>query len=160
MVNYADGRAETVARSNGVDTAYGYDSAGRLTLSDPIAGAIRPQARGGSCQSACGEILTGGSKAERDLIEAIGEWSTTNALASELGSPWRGGLIDNADDLVTVSRTGTVGFQLRDGAGPGHMVVVSPQASNVFLVLDPWDGTAHLVDDSWIRRWAEAAVFQ
>ena len=104
--------------------------------------------------------MTGGSKAERDLIEAIGEWSTPNALASELGSPWRGGFIDNAEDLVTVSRNGTVGLQLRDGAGPGHMVVVSPQASNVFLVLDPWDGTSYLVDDSWIRRWAEAAVFQ
>ena len=39
MVNDADGRAETVARSNGVDTAYGYDSAGRLTSIGHAAGA-------------------------------------------------------------------------------------------------------------------------
>ena len=39
MVNDADGRAETVARSNGVDTAYGYDSAGRLTSIGHTAGA-------------------------------------------------------------------------------------------------------------------------
>ena len=39
MVNDADGRAETVARSNGVDTAYGYDTAGRLTSIDHTAGA-------------------------------------------------------------------------------------------------------------------------
>ena len=39
MVNDADGRAETVARSNGVDTAYGYDTAGRLTSIGHAAGA-------------------------------------------------------------------------------------------------------------------------
>ena len=31
LTNDADGRMIDVARSNGVDTAYGYDSAGRLT---------------------------------------------------------------------------------------------------------------------------------
>ena len=31
MTNDPDGRMLDVARSNGVDTAYGYDTAGRLT---------------------------------------------------------------------------------------------------------------------------------
>ena len=39
MTNDADGRMIDVARSNGVDTAYGYDSAGRLTSIGHAAGA-------------------------------------------------------------------------------------------------------------------------
>ena len=127
MVNYADGRAETVARSNGVDTAYGYDSAGRLTLSDPIAGAIRPQARGGSCQSACGEILTGGSKAERDLIEVVFELDDgRDVRIAQNGRHWAIEI-----DGVVVDNVNPGGLELAEwlrrlGVRPGSTINIEP----------------------------------
>ena len=129
-------------------------------LTAPRPGAVRPQSAGGSCVSACGEVLSGGARTESQLLGALGEWSNPQALARELGSGWTGGGFGSGADAVAAANRGPMGAVLQAPGGPGHMVVTSPLGGGRFQVLDPFDGTGYVVDSSWIERYVSGGVFR
>jgi RHS repeat-associated protein len=119
------------------------------------------QLTGGSCVAACGEMLSGGSRSQAQLIGALGEWSNPQALAHELGEGWTGGYFASAGDAIAAASRGPMGATLQAGMGPGHMVVTSPIGNGRFLVRDPWyGGSTYEVGTDWISKYVSGGVFR
>ena len=78
------------------------------------------QSRPGSCVSACGEMLSGATKTEADLLEELGEWSTPKALAASLGSSWRETFFASGEDAVVMARRGPMGRYCRLHSDTAH----------------------------------------
>lgn len=114
----------------------------------------------GSCVSACGDVLTAGARTETQLLDALGEWSNPQALAAELGGPWRGGGFGSGADALAAANRGPMGAVLQAPGGSAHMVVTSPLGGGRFQVLDPFDSSGYVVDSGWIERYVSGGVFQ
>jgi hypothetical protein len=125
------------------------------------AGGAVGQVTNGSCVAACGEMLSGGSITQRELISKIGEWSNPRALAGALGKGWTGGYFGSGEDAVAAAESGPMGAALRVGTNAGHMVVTKPLGAGRFLVMDAWDGgSTYEVGSQWIERYVEGGIFR
>jgi hypothetical protein len=123
------------------------------------------QSLGGSCVSACGEMLTGGAVSEAEFLAELGEWSNPGALAdmlnAEAGSAaWQGGYYGSAADAVAVAQEGQTAATLQAPGLPGHMVVIEPGEAGTFLVRDPGIGGTYEVAVQWIEKWVSGGVWR
>jgi uncharacterized protein YukE len=123
------------------------------------------QSTSGSCVSACGEMLTGGSVSESELLGRLGEWSNPQALAGDLNSragatEWRGGWFASGEQAVAVAQRGPMGATLQMPGVPSHMVVIEPEEGAGFLVRDPSFGGTYEVTRDWIERYVSGGVFR
>jgi hypothetical protein len=119
------------------------------------------QTTGGSCVSACGEMLSGGSVTQQALLDQIGEWSNPQALAHALGDGWAGGYFGSGSDALAAAEQGPMGAALRAPGAAGHMVVTTPLGDGQFLVQDPWaGGSTYQVGSSWIEQYVAGGVFR
>jgi hypothetical protein len=123
------------------------------------------QSTDGSCVSACGEMLTGGTVSEADLLAKLGDWSNPGALARELnqraGSEvWQGGYFESGADALEAARRGPTAVILQAPGGNAHAVVVEPLESGNFLVRDPLPGQTYEVTSDWIEQYVAGGVFR
>jgi uncharacterized protein YukE len=123
------------------------------------------QSTNGSCVSACGEMLTGGSVPESQFLGRLGEWSNPRSLAEDLNSragasEWRGGWFESGEQAVAVARRGPMGATLQMPGVPSHMVVIEPAEGGHFLVRDPAFGGTYEVTSDWIDRYVSGGVFR
>ena len=92
------------------------------------------QTTSGSCVSACGEMLSGGSVTQQELLDQIGEWSNPQSLARALGDGWKGGGFASAEDALAAADQGPMGAELRVPLESGHMVVTTPVGDGEFRI--------------------------
>ena len=123
------------------------------------------QTTNGSCVSACGEMLTGGSVPESEFLDRLGEWSNPRSLADQLNSragasEWRGGWFESGEQAVAVAQRGPMGATLQMPGVPSHMVVIEPAEGGRFLVRDPSFGGTYEVTKDWIDRYVSGGVFR
>ncbi len=123
------------------------------------------QCSGGSCVSAAGEMLTGGSVTEAQLLSRLGEWSDPVALRTELNrlagsEAWRGGYFTDASEALSAARQGPMAAILQAPGGRGHAVLIEPIARGRFRVRDPLPGVTYEVSASWVRRFVSGGVFR
>lgn len=151
--------ARFVVAAEGVGSGSGPWVDDALTAARP--GGATAQSAGGSCVSACGQMLTGGARTQAQLLDELGEWSSPEALASALGPGWRGGGFGSAADAVAAANRGPMGAVLRVPGAQGHMVVTSPMGSGRYLVRDPWGGGSNYeVGTAWIERYVAGGTFR
>jgi len=123
------------------------------------------QTRPGSCVSACGEMLTGGSATEAQFLEELGEDSNPRALAADLnrragGTEWRGGYFPDGATAVAAAERGPIGAVLQAPGGGAHMVVIEPAGEGQFVVRDPIPGVTYRVTAAWIEKFVSGGVFR
>jgi hypothetical protein len=122
------------------------------------------QSLGGSCVSACGEMLSGAAVSESELLASLGEWSNPGALADALNAvegagTWQGGYFASAADAAAAAEGGPMGAVLQAPGLPAHMVVLEPGEAGAFLVRDPAIGATYEVTVEWIMKWVSGGVF-
>ena len=128
------------------------------------AGGTVAQSLGGSCVSACGEMLSGGAMSESQFLEQLGEWSNPSALADSLNSlegagTWQGGYFTEAQ-AIAAAQGGQIGAVLQALEANAHMVVITPGESGAFLVQDPAIGGTYQVTLQWIAKYVAGGVLR
>jgi hypothetical protein len=121
----------------------------------------------GSCVSATGQVLTGGTVTEQQLLSQLGEWSNPEALADELnaiqpGENWTGGYLSSEEDALAVANAGPSGVVLQAPGYPAHMVTIEPIADSPgnFLVRDTGEGATYQVTSSWVKQYVAGGVWK
>lgn len=125
-----------------------------------------------SCVSAVGEMMLrerGVSMTQQEIIDIIGESSTTENLAGLLnkvdkptgGERWYGTIVD-ISDLPKILKKGSFAAVLREGSPLGHLVFVEGLEENDLLIIkDPWDGTSYRMNRAeFYRVWNGELVFK
>jgi len=156
----AAGLADTAAGSVGVGGGSGSWVDESMNFSQ--GGAIA-QTRTGSCVSACGAMLTGGTLSEDQLLAELGEWSNPQSLARSLnarGGGWRGSYFASGSDALAAAERGPMGAVLQAPGSPAHMVVIEPTSTGVFLVRDPLPGVTYKVTPAWIEKYVAGGVWR
>jgi len=154
------GLADTAAGSVGVGGGSGSWVDESMNFSQ--GGAIA-QTRTGSCVSACGAMLTGGTLSEDQLLAELGEWSNPQSLARSLnarGGGWRGSYFASGSDALAAAERGPMGAVLQAPGSPAHMVVIEPTSTGVFLVRDPLPGVTYKVTPAWIEKYVAGGVWR
>lgn len=125
------------------------------------------QCADGSCVSATGQILSGGTLTEQQLLGRLGEWSNPEALAAELNranpaAGWRGGYFGSDADALAVANRGQVGVVLQAPGAPAHMVTMEPiaDAAGMYRVYDTGAGATYDVTTAWVKRFVAGGVWR
>ena len=125
------------------------------------------QCADGSCVSATGQLLSGGSLTEQQLLSRLGEWSNPNALATELNranpsANWKSGYFGSDADALAVANRGQVGVVLQAPGAPAHMVTIEPIAGSpgMFRVHDTGAGATYDVSSAWVKRFVAGGVWR
>ena len=124
------------------------------------------QSAGGSCVSACGEILTDGAMSEAQFLGELGEWSNPGALADALNAQagsgvWESGYFATGADALSVAEQGEMAATLQAPGLPAHMVVIEPGAeAGTFVVSDPGIGGTYEVTAEWIEKYVSGGVWR
>ncbi|HEY6726443.1 MAG TPA: RHS repeat-associated core domain-containing protein [Polyangiaceae bacterium] len=155
------GPLQGLAATPEVSVAVGGGS-GPWVPSSVRAGGAVAQSLPGSCGAACVEMLSGGTITEAQaLASSVPEWSNYLNVARALEAPWQGGLFAApADALAAAGRGPMAGLLWSPGARAGHLVVLEPEASGLFLVRDPLPGVTYSVGASWVQRWVAGGVWK
>ncbi len=125
-----------------------------------------------SCVSAVGEMLLrerGISMTQQQIIDIIGESSTTESLAALLNKidkprgnqKWHGTIVD-IDDLQKILEKVSFAAVLREGSTLGHLVLVEGfDQKRLLKIKDPWDGTSYRMNiREFFRVWNGELLFK
>lgn len=125
-------------------------------LEEPTSGGAIGQASPGACGAACGAMVSDQSQAQ--LLNKLGEWTNTEALADALGQ--QGGGFASGEAAVARAEQGTMIARLQAPGGAGHFVVISPGEGGNFLVQDPFDGgSTYPVSSQWIEQYVSHGIW-
>lgn len=124
-----------------------------------------------SCVAAVGAMLLrnrGISMTQREIIDIIGESSTTDKLAqllNEIDKPngeekWHG-VIVAVKYLERIVDKSSFGAVLREGKPLGHLVLVEKLNGNLLDIKDSWDGTSYQITiEEFLKVWNGEIVFR
>ena len=133
---------------------------------------IVKQVNDASCVSAVGEMLAnyyGFGISQKEILENIGNWSNSVALAKFLNSKetesnveWiGGGCAQIFEHIAILLREVQVWVALlRDGNTRGHAVLVCGQEKNLVKIKDPFDQTIYKTDIFELDRVLSELVFR
>ncbi len=124
-----------------------------------------------SCVAAVGVMLLdnrGISMTQREIIDIIGEASTTEKLAdflNEVDKPfgkekWHGVIIA-IKHLEKIAKKRPFGAIFREGNPLGHLVFIEKIESNILYVKDSWEGTAYqMTVEELSKVWNGEIIFR
>ncbi len=119
---------------------------------------IVKQTNDASCVAAVGEMLAnyyGLHLAQTEILEAIGVWSNSKALATflnsketQFGVEWIGGGFPLESEFVKGISTDVWGAMLRQSETIGHAVLITGvDESGLMIIKDPFDQTRYKMTD-------------
>ena len=124
-----------------------------------------------SCVAAVGVMLLqtrGMTMTQADIIDIIGEASTTEKLAKLLNDTdklrgeekWHGTIVA-VKYLEKIANKSPFGAVLREGNPLGHLVLIEKLKGNLLSIKDPWDGTAYqMTVEEFLKVWNGEIIFR